>query len=540
MGLANQARMRAVPRGLALSLVIALAPLPALAADDTPAESPREATWEFLDRVHRGDLKEAATYLALPSAKRDRAADLARRLGAVLDSSASLDIDDLSAEAEGDRDDRLGARTEEIAQVARRDGKSEPVRLERVEVDGKQRWRFTASTVARVDGWYDEIQPGRLAAWMPPFLRAAGPYGVQWWQWIGLLAMVIAGFTLGRLLGGATVAIATRIARKKSNSFDDDVIRAGAGPLTAFWSLLAMRAAVPLLELHAQASVMVSGAISVGIFVVFFWTLTRAVDVFCMLAARSRWARQSPASRSLISLARRVLKVVIVVIGAVSLLSAFGYPVASIIAGLGVGGVAVALAAQKTVENLFGAFSIGVDQPIREGDYIKVEDLSGTVESIGLRSTRIRTLDRTLVTIPNGKLADLRLETFAVRDRLRLACVLGLVYSTTGEQLTAIIEQIRTVLREHPRIWPDSINVYLIEMAETSLKIEVNVWFQTVDWDEFQQIRQELFIRFLDIVRSNGSDFAYPPRGLEVTGAVAAALVGQGGEPPRRAPTVPS
>jgi MscS family membrane protein len=532
--------MRAVPRGLALSLVIALAPLPVLAADDTPAESPREATWEFLDRVHRGDLDEAAGYLALPSDKRGRASELAGRLGAVLDSTASLDLDALSAEPEGDRDDRLGARSEEIAQVARRDGKREPVRLERVEVDGEQRWRFTASTVARVDGWYEAIQPGRLAAWMPPFLRAAGPYGVQWWQWIGLLVVVIGGFALGRLLGGATVAIAGRVARKTSNRFDDEVIRAGAGPFTAFWSLVAMRAVVPLLELHAQAAVMVSGTIAVGIFVVFFWALMRAVDVFCILAARSRWAVRSPSSRSLISLARRLLKVVIAVIGAVSLLSTLGYPVASIIAGLGVGGIAMALAAQKTVENLFGAFSIGVDQPIREGDFVKVDDLVGTVESIGLRSTRIRTLDRTLVTFPNGKLADLRLETFAVRDRLRLACVLGLVYSTTPAQLASIIDELRATLRQHPKIWPDSVNVYLIELAEAALKIEVNAWFQTTDWDEFQQIRQDTFLRFLEIVRAAGSDFAFPPRGLEITGAVAAALAGADGEPRRRAPTVPS
>jgi MscS family membrane protein len=532
--------MRAVPRGLALSLVIAMVPLPALAADDVPAASPREATWEFLDRVHRGDLGEAAGYLALPRDKRERASDLARRLGAVLDSSASLDLDALSAEPEGDRDDRLGARIEEIAQVPRRDGKSEPVRLERVEADGKQRWRFTATTMAHVDDWYEEIQPGRLAAWMPPFLRAAGPYGVQWWQWIGLVTVIIGGFALGRLLGGLTVAVAARIAGKTANRLDDDVIRAGAGPLTAFWSLLAMRAVVPLLELHAQAAVMVSGAIAVGIFLVFFWTLMRAVDVFCILANRSRWAVRSPSSRSLISLARRVLKVVIAVIGAVSLLSTLGYPVASIIAGLGVGGVAVALAAQKTVENLFGAFSIGVDQPIREGDFIKVDDMVGTVETIGLRSTRIRTLDRTLVTFPNGKLADLRLETFAVRDRLRLACVLGLVYSTTPAQITRIIDDLRATLRQHPKIWPDSVNVYLVDLAEASLKIEVNVWFQTTDWDEFQQIRQDLFLRFLEIVRAAGSDFAFPPRGLEITGAVAAALAGQTGEPMRRAPTVPS
>lgn len=121
----------------------------------------------------------------------------------------------------------------------------------------------------------------------------------------------------------------------------------------------------------------------------------------------------------------------VVAFGRVALLSELGYPVTSLVAGLGIGGLAVALAAQKTVEALFGAFSIGADQPFREGDFVRVEDFVGAVEVTGLRSTKIRTLDRTRISIPNGQLAMMRLECYSVRDRMCLACKVGLVYSTS-------------------------------------------------------------------------------------------------------------
>ncbi|MGH7617378.1 MAG: mechanosensitive ion channel family protein, partial [Gemmatimonadaceae bacterium] len=166
--------------------------------------------------------------------------------------------------------------------------------------------------------------------------------------------------------------------------------------------------------------------------------------------------------------------------------------------------------AQKTVENLFGAFSIGVDQPFREGDFVKVDDFVGTVEGIGLRSTRFRTLDRTIITLPNGRLADMRLESFTARDRLRFAAVIGLVYDTSATQMRAVLEGFERVLREHPTIWPDAIVVRFSELAASSLNIEVMAWFRTSDWGEFQRIRQDILLRFMDVVEEAGTSFAFP------------------------------
>jgi MscS family membrane protein len=191
--------------------------------------------------------------------------------------------------------------------------------------------------------------------------------------------------------------------------------------------------------------------------------------------------------------------------------------VASLLAGLGIGGLVVALAAQKTVENLFGTFSIGTDQPFREGDFIRIDKLMGTVEQIGLRSTRIRTLDRTLVSMPNGKLADAQVESFAPRDRIRLAQDIGLSYGSTAAQITKVLAEIESALRAHPKIWPNDLFVRFKQIGEYALIIEIAALFQTTDWDEFTRIRQEMLLRFIEIVEESGTALAMPTHTLQVT-----------------------
>jgi MscS family membrane protein len=231
------------------------------------------------------------------------------------------------------------------------------------------------------------------------------------------------------------------------------------------------------------------------------------VGVASDLLIQSPWARAYPASRALVPLGSRITRVGVVGIALVALLAELGYPVASLIAGLGIGGLAVALAAQKTLENMFGAFSIGVDQPFRVGDHIKVETVEGTVESIGLRSTRVRTPDRTVVTIPNGKLADMRIESLAARDRIRLHARFGLVHATRSEQLRAVLAGIEARLRAEPRIWPSDLVVGLKQISETSLELEVVAWFE-VDDLEFRRIRQEVLLAIMEIVEKSGTRFA--------------------------------
>ncbi len=350
---------------------------------------------------------------------------------------------------------------------------------------------------------------------LPEPLLRSGPADLLWWQWVAVPLVIVAALALGYLLDRLTVATLSRLTRRTATTWDDVVVSRLGGPLTLGWAMAVSYVVSPFLELTPVAGAVAQRSLRVVLFVAFFWALWRMVTVGGQLAGTSRWATAYPASRALVPLASRISKVVVVAIGIIAILAELGYPVASLVAGLGIGGLALALAAQKTVENLFGAFSIGVDQPFREGDFVRVEDVTGTVEAIGLRSTRIRTLDRTLVTIPNGKLADMKIETFAARDRIRLACTLGLAYGAKAAQVRAVIAGVEAVLRAHPRIWPE-VTVRLKGLGDSSLDIEVLAWFQTSDWNEFTAIRQDVLLAFMEVVEREGTSLAYPTRTVEL------------------------
>ena len=347
---------------------------------------------------------------------------------------------------------------------------------------------------------------------MGNLLFSTGPLGLSWWQWLGTvggaLVAVLAGIIAGRVLR----TVARRITRRTAARWDDIVLDRLAGPLAAALALAIAAAFVPWLELPRGSSVRF---IRAGYFAVFFWSLFRLVDVGFHMLGESTWLRAGP-SRALIPLGTRLAKAGVFAIAAVAVLSYLGYPVASLIAGLGIGGLALALAAQKTVENLFGAFSIGVDQPFRVGDTVKIEDFLATVERIGLRSTRFRTLDRTIVTIPNGKLADSRIESYSARDRMRLHTVVGLVYGSTESQIRDVLAGFEAALREQPKFWPEAWVVRLRGLGASSIDIEVTAWFQTEDYGEFQEIRQEVLLRFLRVVERAGTSLAFPTQTVHV------------------------
>jgi MscS family membrane protein len=351
-----------------------------------------------------------------------------------------------------------------------------------------------------------------LERYLPAPLVRAGPYGLLWWQWLAIPGLVAVALLVGALLGWVTrLALGHVVARTKA-TWDDELFREVGGPLTSLWAIGVVTVLTPALGLGAGAEATVEHVLRAATYVVLFWAAFRSVDVAFAAAAAGPRARSSPSLAGLLPFGRKVGKVVLVALGLVAILNELGFKVASLLAGLGIGGIAVALAAQKSVEHLLGSVAIGVDQLFRVGDFVRVEDFTGTVEEIGLRSTRFRTLDRTLITIPNGRLADMRTETFAVRDRLRLLANLGLVYGTSAAQVRAVLAGLDGALRAHPKLWPESFSVRLTELRESSLNVEVMAWFRTADWNEFTLIRQELLLQFMTVVEEAGASLAFPTR----------------------------
>jgi MscS family membrane protein len=188
----------------------------------------------------------------------------------------------------------------------------------------------------------------------------------------------------------------------------------------------------------------------------------------------------------------------------------FGINPTAALAGLGVGGIAVALAAQKTLENVIGGVSLIADQAVRAGDALKVGDISGTVEDVGLRSTRIRTLDRTVISVPNSQVASMSLETLSARDKFWFHPLVGLRYETTPVQLRSVISGLRKLLNEHSNVDSDSVRIRFVRLGAFSLDVDIFAYVFGSDWNHFLDVQEELLFGIMDVVQRAGAEFAFP------------------------------
>ncbi len=480
------------------------------------ADSPRAALVRYLELARAGQFAEAAKYLQVPASRQREATALAERLKVVLDRNIWFEMDRISPQSKGNLNDGLSPDAEDVASIAGPGGVVDPVRLVRIKANEGGHWVFSAATVERIDLWYSRLGDRWIRDHLPAALLRPGPRELLWWQWMALPALLALAWVLGKILGWITRRALDSVFKRTRTEWDDVLLQKMAGPLTLVWGLAAVFVLLPWLSLYEPAEMFIHRIMRAAFYLSFFWAMVRAVDVAAQFLATSSWGTTHQALGAFIPLGVRIVKVVVVAMAAIAILSELGYPVASLIAGLGIGGLALALAAQKTVENLFGSVSLGVDQPIRVGDFVKVEDFVGTVESIGLRSTRIRTLDRTVVSYPNGKLADMRLETFAPRERIRLTATVGVVYGTSEAQMRTIVTGFEGALKAHPKVWQDAIRVVFIGFGDSSLNIECLCWFETADFGEFCYLRQDVMLQLMKIVEDAGSSFAFPTRTLHL------------------------
>ena len=502
----------------------AATPLPTPAPTPEPApeaaDSPRASARALVELAARkGDFKGAARYLQLPAGRGARGPELTRRLRAVLERHLDIDLDAVSPLSEGNQQDGLPPGVDTVGTIPDGRGGQDPVFIVRSRDAAGTYWAFSRQTVSRIDGWYDALPDHWVRDWMPEYLQRYGPADLMWWQWLALPALLVLALVLGRVLGAFTTAALHRIFQRTPTEWDERLLRRTSPALTLLWAVAVAAVLLPWLallpEAHRSVRSLLGGVATLAV----FWALWRSVDVWAHFLMERPWAADNPSARSLLSVTRNLTKVLVAIGGVVATLAAFGYPVATVLAGLGIGGLALAFGAQKTIENLFGSISLAADQPFRVGDFVKVEDFTGNVERIGMRSTQIRTLDRTLISLPNGKLADMRIEDFASRDRIRFAATVGLVYRTTEEQVRHVVAGIEATLRANPKVWPDVVVARFAAFAPSSLDVEVLCWFQTSDFAEFRDFRQEALLGIMRVVREAGTSLAFPTQTVHVAGA---------------------
>ena len=214
----------------------------------------------------------------------------------------------------------------------------------------------------------------------------------------------------------------------------------------------------------------------------------------------------------------RLIARIIGVVGGVMIVAygaqEMGLPVLSVVAGLGIGGIAIALAIRPTLENLIGGFILYIDKPVQVGDFCEFGDHSGTVETIGIRSTQIRSLDRTLISIPNAQFADMQIINWAHCDQMMITQTTGLRYETDADQLRYVLAKMREMFHAHPRIESETIRVRFAGYGPSSLDIAIRVYAKTREWNDFHAIKEDVFLRINDIVKQSGTGFAFPSQTL--------------------------
>jgi MscS family membrane protein len=482
-------------------------------------ETPRAAATLFDELGRRGEFAEAARLLNLSALPADRQAKrgrkLARRLFMVLKRLRPQGFSRLSNDPGGAPERDVPFDEEQVAR-SKLSGQTVPVRLvRRQRQDGVKVWIFSGATVAAIDALYDSLGYGWAGDYLPSVFFDVELWSVQLWQWIALLLALLLALIIGYLLSYATRKLLLKAAGFTRWDWDDEVVKSMRGPLVMVYWVAAFVLLTAFLALAELPRRYILGGSKLIAILAAGWFLVRLVEVAAQILVRFFEEREDDMAVAMVPVAKKVLKALVVVIVVIVGLQNMGMDVGGLLAGLGIGGLAFALAAKSTLENLFGGLTIAFDRPFKVGDFVKVGDLVGTVEDLGLRSTRLRTLARTIVTIPNGQMVDSKIENFAKRDKMLYKPTFGVQYDTSLEQLRFIVDEFKRYLLQHPRVMED-FRVRFAGYGASSMDIEVFSYVSSSDFGEYTGIKEQISLDLGQIIVEAGAEFAFPSQTVYV------------------------
>ncbi len=483
---------------------------PDIPVDDLDRGTPRRAVEGFLQVARAHNYRRAAEYLDLrrfpPSTAEILGPTLARHLKIVLDQKLRIDVESVSDSPDGHLQDGLPP---DIEQLGRIDTPDKPVhiRLQRVpREDGVSIWKISAASVAAVPDLYERYGYGLLGEVLPSVLIETEFLDSQLWQWLALPILVGLGYGLGRLL----TTLGFRLLRRWRSETASVLSTFVARPVQLLTVVLFLSLARRPLELSLTVSRVLDVLEQILLIIAITWTILRVVESFEAIVRAQALRRGQITLLPLLPVVRKSVKILIAIFAGLAVLHSFGVNVIAVLAGLGVGGIAVALAAQKTLENFIGGITLYADQPVRVGEFCRFGGTVGTVEEVGLRSTRVRTLDRTVVTIPNAEFSNLQIENFARRDRIWYHPTIRLRYETTPDQIRFILVEVHRVLYAHPKVDSASARIRFVGFGSSSLDLEVFSYVTVRDYGEYLEVAEDLNLRIMDVVAAAGSSFALP------------------------------
>jgi MscS family membrane protein len=492
----------------------------AASTDSLGRQTPSGTVLGFLQAAQSEDYQAAADYLQMSAARRQsQGADAATKLKTLMDAAFVGSLRRVSNNPEGDPD--AGGPDEQtigVFSIASEGADSDiPVVLVRVtDPNAGKIWLFSSGTLSKVPDLYDTVEAHRVETRLPQSLVKHAWLGTPLWQWLALLAAIpvaiIAGWVIVLFL-----AIPRRLYLKFRKRPDLHSYRRVSMPLLLCFSAIAHRVIAHYFGLPLLTRFYYGRTMGVLVCIGMFWFLLRVTSVTMHRLRAHAIGIGRRGTGTLIVLGERLLSALVVVIGVLAVLGILGFDLTTVLAGLGIGGIAIAFAAQKTLENLFGGISVLADEVIRVGDYCRFGDKTGTVEDISLRSTRVRTDARTELSIPNGTLATMSIENYTRRDKIIFNPVLAIRCETTGDQLRYLLAEIRRLLYQHPKVEPESAGIRFANVDPSSLRLEVSAYVLTIDANEYTAIREDLLFRISEIVGRSGTGFAFPSQTLYMT-----------------------
>ena len=482
-------------------------------ADLLKRTTPRSSIYAFLEACHAGKYALAAQYLDLRNMSTEQRStqgpELAKQLQLLLNRNPGFEVSHLSDSAEGNTEDGLRPYTDSLA-IFEEDGAAVVLEMQRVDLNGNPLWLVSSSSVGRIPLLASNVGDNVIEKRLPAPLVKIQLLGTPLWICIALVLVGLILSAISRWLSLLVIALLKPLTKKYAKSFHTQRLEALTEPLRLLLSVVVFRATLAFIPpsallrddlLKLLTLLFMLGAASL---------VMRLVDVVSDTVVSRLDPRERALTYSIFPLVIRFVKIGIFCLAVLVVLQQWGYNTSAILAGVGVGGVAVALAAQKTIENLFGGVAVITDRPVLVGDFCQFGGQLGTVEDIGLRSTRIRTLNRTLVTVPNSQFSTMTLENYSKRDRMWFHPKISLRRDTRPEEIRQMMAAIAEILDKHSMVDASGVPLRFTQISDQSLDLEIFAYVLTPDSNEYLKVQTDLLLQILEAATRIGVGLAVP------------------------------
>jgi MscS family membrane protein len=505
----------------AASPATAPAPTPVVPPDPLGRDNPRGCVFGFIRAAEEERYGVAAQYFE-PASRHAKynpqdEEELAERLLALLNRKFTGPLDFISRDPQGRLDDGLPPDQEKVSGVLGSNADFPILLVRREDAQGRRLWYFSRATLDQVPRAYEALEFPQFEKKIPQSLVVHRWLYMPLWQWLALILFVPICLLLAR---GITylVELSLRSYRKVRHL----PVLPGARFLSMSPGTLALAVIFHYIFVSSIGTSLLyrlyyRRVLWICLAVAFYWILTRITRAISARIGASFASRGMLAERSIVSLLRRFVEVVIFLLVTLIVLHGLGVDVSTALAGVGIGGLALGLGAQKTFENMFGGISILFDKVIQIGDPCKINNQTGVVEDIGLRSTRLRTTERTLLTVPNGIMATATIENLRFRDKFLCQQTVRLRYDLSPDHIRFVLQEIRQLFLDDRKVEDATARVQFVKFAEYALELEIFLYILEPDYPAYLKSQEALFLKIMDILEKYGVVLALPTQTTFVT-----------------------